>query len=75
MKIDNPQNKIIVIYNHGGWDEIHDIKLGHKSKAFTAKDPELKKAMKKKVAEHYIISRDCFKYYIPYITDYIASRL
>jgi len=60
---------------NGGWDETHDINFGHKNKAFTAKDPELKKAMKKKVAGHYLISHSCFEYYIPTITDYIASRL
>jgi len=59
----------------GGWDETHDMNLGHKEKAFTAKDPALKKAIKKKVAGHYLISRSCFEYYIPQITDYIASRL
>jgi len=58
-----------------GWDETHDVNLGHKEKAFTAKDPALKKAMKKKVAGHYLISRSCFEYYIPTITDYIASKL
>ena len=59
----------------GGWDETHDVNLGHKEKAFTPKDPALKKAMKKKVAGHYLISRSCFEYYIPTITDYIASKL
>ena len=33
----------------GGWDETHDVNLGHKEKAFTPKDPALKKAMKKKL--------------------------
>ena len=31
--------------------------------------------MKKKVAGYYLISRLCFEYYIPTITDYIASKL
>jgi|TARA_B110001452_G_scaffold257073_1_gene250950 hypothetical protein len=51
------------------------MNLGHKEKAFTSKDPALKKAMMKKVAGHYLISRSCFEYYIPTITDYIASRI
>ena len=59
----------------GGWEETHEMNLGHKEKTFTAKDPGLKKAMKKKVPRHYLISRSCFEYYIPQITDYIASRL
>ncbi len=56
-------------------DETYDVNFGHKEKAFTAKDSALKKAMKKKVAGHYLISHSCFEYYIPQITDYIASRL
>jgi hypothetical protein len=59
----------------GRWEETHDMSFGHKEKAFTAKDPALKKAMKKKVAGHYLISHSCFECYIPQITDYIASRL
>ena len=40
-----------------------------------ANNPALKKTMKKKVAGHYLISRSCFEYYIPTITDYISSKL
>ena len=56
-------------------NETHDINFGHKEKAFTPKDPALKKAMKKKVAGHYLISRSCFEYYMPTITEYISSKL
>ena len=42
---------------------------------FDGKKITIKKAMKKKVAGHYLISRSCFEYYIPTITNYIALRL
>ena len=75
--IPNPANKIIMIFNKGGWKikwPEGKTKLTSENKFITL-DKKQKKEMKKKPMGHYLISYSCFNYYHPEIVKYIDSRL
>ena len=57
--IPDPSNKIIMIFNKGGWKV----------------DKKLYKEMKKKGAGHYLVSYSCFSYYHPKIIEFIESKI
>ena len=59
----------------GGWEEKHDQNLGHKKKAFTAVDPERKKALLKKDRGHNIPQHSCFTPYLDDIEKFMESKI
>jgi len=59
----------------GGWEEKHDQNLGHKKKAFTAVDPDRKKALLKKDRGHNIPQHSCFTPYLDDIEKFMESKI
>ena len=59
----------------GGWDTKHNIELGHKKKAYTIINPDIKMVLTKKDRGHAIPQSSCFVPYLDDIEKFIESKI